>query len=363
MTDQPRLSQILAPLLEGVALSQLLKLSFGGIRIDVRANDPELIARLARYYRDFRVESGAAAMVVNAVECSPPKLSLPFTLKEREPGKAQVKEGYADLADGRLVRKVRTDMVFAFGGREHYAFGPCIQNEAQVVNFVNNRYIQLVLHEGGLLFHSAAVGLNGRCLALAGFAGAGKSTLALHIMRLGTDFISNDRAMMRRSGDQLEILGVPKMPRVNPGTVLHNESLRPMIGERERAVFEAMPPAELWNLEHKYDAFIDECFGPNRFKLRGRLTLLVILNWRRDSEPLSIRPVRLRERTDLLPAFMKDVGLFFEADDPEHELDFSAGAYLDLLDHCRVVEVTGGVDFEKAARAILALLEQEGRHP
>lgn len=254
-------------------------------------------------------------------------------------------------------------MVFAFGSGEHYAFGPCLDNEPQLVNFVNNRYIQLVLNRGSLLFHTAAVAFNGAALALAGFAGAGKSTLALHIMRLGTDFVSNDRAMVRRSDDHLEILGVPKMPRVNPGTVLHNESLRPVIAKEERKVFEAMPPSELWNLEHKYDAFIHQCFGPNRFKLSGRLALLVILNWQRTAEPLSIRPVSLRERTDLLASFMKDVGLFFEADEPAHQLDFTSAAYLDLLEHCRVLELRGGIDFPKAARELLVQLQQHGNFP
>jgi HprK-related kinase B len=361
MSDRSRLSEVLAPLLEGATFSQRLRLSFAGVRIDVRSNSPELIARLKRYYLDFLANSGAPDMVVNALECPPPELSLPLTLKEREPGKTQFKEAYADLADGRLVRKVRTDMLFAFGGDEHCAFGPCLENEPQVVNFINNRYIQLVLHRGALLFHAASVALDGYGLALAGFAGAGKSTLALHIMGLGADFVSNDRAMVRLTGDRLEILGVPKMPRVNPGTVIHNESLRPVIPEQERAAYEVMSPAELWSLEHKYDAFIDECFGPNRFKLKGQLALLTILNWRRNSGPVNISWVKLRERPDLLPAFMKDVGLFFEADDPEHELDFSSHAYLDLLDHCRVLELTGGVDFERAARELLGLLQAECR--
>lgn len=354
-----KLSEILTPFLEGVTLSHRLGLSFAGTRIDVLTNDAELIHRIGLYYRDFRDDWGHPAMVVNAVECLPPQLSLPLTLKEREPGKTQFKEAYAELADGRLVRKVRTDMVFAFGGDEHYAFGPCIANEAQVVNFINNRYIQQVLHRGALLFHTAAVSSNGRGLALAGFAGAGKSTLALHLMRQGTDFVSNDRAMVRPAENGLQILGVPKMPRVNPGTVVHNESLRPVIPESERKAFEALPPAELWDLEHKYDAFIDECFGPGRFKLKTRLALLAILNWGRNSRPLTIEPVRLRDRTDLLPAFMKDVGLFFEADDPEHEFDFSADAYLDLLESCRVVELTGGVDFDGAASELLALLQDD----
>ena len=100
-----------------------------------------------------------------------------------------------------------------------------------------------------------------------GFSGTGKSTLALHIMRSGTDFISNDRVMVEKAFQQHTMYGVAKMPRINPGTVLNNDSLQSVIPEQERLEFEALPPDELWDLEHKYDAFIDHCFGRRKFTL------------------------------------------------------------------------------------------------
>ena len=66
----------------------------------------------------------------------------------------------------------------------HAAVGPCLANDNQIVNFINNRLIEVRLRAGDLLFHAAGVARNGRGLALAGFSGAGKSTLALAIMRL-----------------------------------------------------------------------------------------------------------------------------------------------------------------------------------
>jgi HprK-related kinase B len=108
--------------------------------------------------------------------------------------------------------------------------------------------------------------LSGPGLALAGLSGMGMSTLALHVMQLGADFVSNDRLMVERRGGGLTMHGVAKMPRVNPGTVLHNPCLAPVIPEEERVRFEDLSPDELWTLEHKYDAFIAECFGPGRFR-------------------------------------------------------------------------------------------------
>jgi HprK-related kinase B len=65
----------------------------------------------------------------------------------------------------------------------------------------------------------------------------------------------------------------------------------------------------------------------------------------------------LAERRDLLPAFMKSVGLFFEMDDPACDMDFSEAAYLDLLKDCPALEITGGIDFEAASQACLNFLK------
>ena len=233
----------------------------------------------------------------------PLDVNIPLSIKEPDPGKTKIKEEYANLADGRIVKKRLTGMVFVFGGDRHVALGPCVSNDNQVVNFINNRFIEFLIKGGCLLFHAAGIAWKGRGLAISGFSGTGKSTLALHIMRSGTDFISNDRVLVERSVQQLTMYGVAKMPRVNPGTVLHNDLLRSVIPAVERRKFEALPREELWNLEHKYDAIIDECFGLEKFKLSCPMTGLVVLNWKRMDAPCDVRPVNLNRRRDLLPRF------------------------------------------------------------
>jgi HprK-related kinase B len=182
-------------------------------------------------------------------------------------------------------------------------------------------------------------------LALAGFAGAGKSTLALHLMSQGSNFVSNDRLLLLPDG---RMLGVPKLPRINPGTALTNPDLARVIPEGQRAAFSELDPDELWTLEHKFDVPIHECFGPGRFTLSSPLCGLVILNWRRNGLALQFRDVDLRTRTDLLPAVRKDPGLFFLNDG--RPLDHSEERYLERLSGTRVVEITGGVDFSAAVR-------------
>ncbi len=335
-----------------------LTLDFNGYRIAVRTDSVALRDKLAFYFKDFLAASASADVAVTALEGPAPDpadlagLGVSLTVKQPDPGKTKIKEEFADLADGRLVRKRITGLVFLFGGGVHLALGPCAANDNQVVNFINNRFIQWTLDAGCLLFHAAGVAPAGRGQAQARFSGMGKSTLALHAMNHGLDFVSNDRLMVRRNG-ALTMYGLAKMPRINPGTVLHNPALAPVMPEADRRRFAALPPDELWSLEHKVDAFIDQCFGPGRFRLSAEMCGLVLLNWQRDGGPLHAARVDLRQRPDLLPAFMKDVGLFY-SDNPDLAApDFSAEAYLDLLDGCPVYELTGGADFAAAAQLLL----------
>jgi HprK-related kinase B len=223
----------------------------------------------------------------------------------------------------------------------------------QVVNFINNRHIQWALCRGCLLGHAAGVIVNGRGLAMAGFSGSGKSTLALHLMSRGAVFVSNDRLMVERNEDAVRMYGVAKLPRINPGTALNNPHLKKIISAEEMERFQAMSEAELWDLEYKYDAPIDELFGPDRFVLQAPMFGLVILNWRRGGGPLKVDKVDLRERRDLLPAFMKSAGLFFTPDGACRSTPPTESSYLDMLSACKVWEMSGGADFDGAARHCL----------
>ncbi|MDJ0784238.1 MAG: HprK-related kinase B [Desulfosarcinaceae bacterium] len=294
---------------------------------------------------------------ISVHEAPPPEITETLTVKQPDPGKTKIKEAYLDLTDGRIVRKRLTGMCFYFSDREHLAVGPCQENLNQVVNFINNRFIQWRLCQGALLGHAAAVTKLGRGLAMAGFSGAGKSTLSLHVMAGDAIFVSNDRLMVTPSGDGLRMSGVAKLPRINPGTILNNPKLGVLLSAAEKAQFSALGREELWNLEHKYDVPIETCFGADRFVLSAEMTGLVILNWQHSDAPTRVAVVDPAQRSDLLPAFMKSTGLFFL---PHAECRMPAPTlenYTDLLSRCTVIEISGGVDFAKAAQTCLRFLE------
>jgi len=332
-----------------------LGLRFGDMSIDFETNDPALVDELAEYFQGFVTEpDGRADVSLTALESPELKIPTALTVKPPDPGKTKVKEEYVDCPDGRIVRKRLTGMVFLFGGPTNLAAGPCRTNSNQIVNFINSRLIQWDLDHDALLAHAAAVSLGERGLALAGFSGMGKSTLALHLMSHGLDFVSNDRLLIKRLDGKAVIRGVPKLPRINPGTALNNPDLTSVIPEDDLDVFARLDEDQIWDLEHKYDVYINQCFGPNRFRLEADLSVLGILNWRRSGQPIMVQRIDLAERLDLLAAVKKPPGLFFLP--PAGEVEYRDQDYLDRLSDIPVFEITGGIDFPGAASACLERL-------
>lgn len=329
-----------------------------GCPIRVDSNSPELVARLNRYYEDYISAKQQPHIHVTLLDAPSPKMPLKFAIYPPKPGK-RVKDEYVDLADGRILRKRLTGMLFLFGTGRHLAIGQCLDNGNQVINFINNRFMQWRLNRGDLLCHAAAVARNGRGLAIAAAAGSGKSTLALHLLARNAEtlFVSNDRLLIRRQNDTLLMTGLPKLPRVNPGTILHNPKLTGMTPPRDRARYQALPANQLWDLEEKYDVDIRRRFGPGRVRLVAPMDALIVLNWCRNAGPIRASGVDLRQRPDLLHALIKRPGVHYLS--PGKLMpDLSDPAYLRCLGHCPVWEISGGIDFDAAASNCLDILHR-----
>lgn len=60
------------------------------------------------------------------------------------------------------------------------------------------------------IFHASSVALGGRGALILGASGAGKSSLALHLMALGATLISDDRTVARRGPTEEVLLSAPE---------------------------------------------------------------------------------------------------------------------------------------------------------
>jgi HprK-related kinase B len=356
------ISELAAELCGKYPPTRQLWIEIGGFTVFVRSNSAELLVELARYFSDLVVPPAPArGLCITALEADPPRFPLEFRDWPREPGKVGKKERYADAVDGRVVYKTRTQMQFLLSQNELVAVGPALSNPNQVINFIISQYLARRLDEGWALCHAAGVALGGRGLGIAARAGSGKSTLALHLISSGLSFVSNDRLLVKRTGGLAELAGVPKMPRVNPGTLLHNPDLAGILPEERREALLRMPMGELWQLEEKYDVMVPEVYGPGRCIYRAPIAALLVLEWTHSaSAPARFGRVDLTERPDLLELVMKSPGVFHRdregrnaaetaRPDPEH--------YFRALSGVPVYEATGRADFDVGVGFCRRLLE------
>ena len=165
--------------------------------------------------------------------------------------------------------------------------------------------------------HAAAVRTAQKGLAISGLSGGGKSTTMLRLMEIaGTQYVTNDRLLVRRQDSVTGALGIPKLPRINPGTIVTNARLAGLIDEEREEELRTLEPDELWHLEEKYDLHIDDIYGPGRISHDAHLTDFWVLNWSRDSATATeVKKVELDDRPDLLSAIMKSPGPFYQGAD------------------------------------------------
>jgi HprK-related kinase B len=322
-------------------------------RLAIRSNSERFLQCMQRYFSHVLAASGDDVRAeVIAIERDIVNTSVEFVDWKREPGKTGRKDAIYDFPAGRLVRKVRTGMLFLQSDRDMIVAGPCLEYDNQVINFINSQFLNWLQNDGYLLCHAAALSRNGHGLAIAGLSGGGKSTLMLNLMDdAATAFVSNDRLLVRRQGETTHAVGIPKLPRINPGTIVHNPRLFPLIDENSREQLLQLDKKELWKLEQKYDANINELYGPGRIQHETGLYRFLVLNWQHDTDKeLQVNRVDLSQRSDLLSAIMKPSGPFymdtagvFNSDDAFPE----ASNYLTELADVEIYEASGKIDFER----------------
>jgi len=327
-----------------------LAVSVGHIRLRLRCAGA-LRAELAAYFADVLSEDAPDAIEIDILEGQSLDPAPDWVDWAREPGKTGRKDAIHDLRDGRLVFKWRSGVTFLQSRAARVAFGPVGANVNQVINFINTQVLNACLRDGWQICHAAAVTNGARMLAIAGLSGGGKSTAVLRMMDLpGTAFVTNDRLMVRGGAPVPTALGIPKHPRINPGTILHNARLHPLLTPARRAELSAMPPEDLWHLEEKHDLIVPEIYGAGRLRISAPLTDFWVLNWQRDStQPTARSDATLADRPDLLGAIMKSAGPFYADASGRFHTDqtpLDPEGYLAALQNVRVGEVTGRVDFD-----------------
>lgn len=342
-------------------VERVVDLDMGYCSCRLQSNSTALLQQLAEYFSFIVSPVVEPTYTLQLIETDDVDLAVDFIDWKREPGKTGRKDSFVDLDGARLVRKVRTGMVFLQSESHLIAAGPCLENDNQVINFICSQMMTWLQQRDWLICHAAAVVHKQKTIAVAGFSGGGKSSLMLTMLEhADTQFLTNDRLFIKAEHHSVGAAGIPKMPRINPGTIVYNPRLHDLISQTEREQLAALPNEELWELEQKYDADIERFYGKDRIQYKAPFDALLILNWSRDTnEPVALNEVNLRQRPELLQAVMKSPGPFYQDSAGKFITDeyrFMPESYLDTLAHVAVYEATGGIDFDSLAQQYLAVV-------
>ncbi|HHT00935.1 MAG TPA: HprK-related kinase B, partial [Thiomicrospira sp.] len=202
----------------------------------------------------------------------------------------------------RLLHKVKTGKLFLQPAPSQaesqtlipLALGKAQANSSQIINFILTQYLNQHLRQNWQLGHCSGMQLNQKGLAFAGLSGGGKSTLMLHLLNQAEHFISNDRLLLKRQNSRLIMRGIPKQPRINPGTIVHNPRLHTLMTDQERHEYLALPTETLRAIEKKYDAPVHHLYHENCYLSESPVDALFILNWQSNSdEPTLVSQVTL----------------------------------------------------------------------
>lgn len=347
-----------------------LTLPFSGLTLRVLADQPAILDHLEAYYSGLTESSLSqkGAHETDQLEQRVLLLNKQSDISGREwtPVKRAkttplgLKEAYVDTPQGRWIHKVRTEMVLFQSLTEPLAMGELNKHPSQVINFINNQFLNHHQRGGFLLGHASAFDINGNTTAIAASSGGGKSTLMLKALETTeARFLSNDRILFTPENGQINILGVAKHPRVNPGTLVNSEHLIDILPAEERSRFERMPKSQLWNIEQKYDVLIPVAYGEDKTALSGTLKHLILLDWALDAtEPTALGSVDIETTPEALAGLRKSAGPFFQHADgnfPPGETQ-PCEVYAENLSGVQVLRLTGAVDFERA----IELLQAEG---
>lgn len=337
-----------------------LGLMVGGVPVALYSNAPRVVERLREYFAPYATPRIAPdAPVVHLVHGEPvydaARLrDIPRRLREQG-----VKEAYYDADGFRVVVKRRTGVTVYVVEPDHYVVGDLARNFNQAVNLVMTVYAKEMLRRGYVMLHASAIvgALDG--VAFASASGFGKSTIALALVERHQHLVTNDRLFVRASNGAVEMVGVPKKPRVNPGTLLRIQSLSPLVTEEERARYASMTPEQLWSIESKHDVDVDALYGPGTTRLSGLLRAIFLLRWSPLDRGWNVRTLPPGDRVAAIEPLLKTAGVYDLRPSPAAQ---QQQLLRDVAAAVAVYDVRGRADVDRLADLVLErALSRPGR--
>ena len=322
-----------------------------GVRLAVRTNDDRVASRLAAYFAPY-VSPGEVPDAPSLYVLQGDPIFAPARLRDVAPGRPGKvsKDALYDTPWGRVVLKRRTGVVIYVAEPDHFVVGNVVRHLNQAVNAVSMIFAKAMIRRGYVMLHASAVLGSSGGVGFAAASGAGKSTMALALLERGYRFITNDRLLVRAVSGRAEMAGVPKLPRVNPGTLLKLPGLRGMVPPGDRERYEQLAPAALWTVEEKHDVDVDDIFGRGTRQLAGILRVLYFLRWDPTGEGWGVRPLDAGGRLTALRRLVKGLGVYDPRPPKEADEESALGGIAGAIE---AYEVVGKADIVELRTLIL----------
>jgi HprK-related kinase B len=289
-----------------------VRLKFLNFRIDVETNSLRVASRLTTYFGAYLAAGGdPARLVVLQAEPEYDAARLQPWTRPSQPGR-EPKESYYDARGTRYILKNRTGVLITIGKRGAVIAGDVERHVNQVVNLIGTLFGISLLDQGYAMLHASAVvaANDDQAAIFLGNSGSGKSSLALQLIEAGGyDFVSNDRVLLKAGRRGVHVVGLPKKPRVNPGTLLASRSLMSLVPADKRPLYEKLSPADLWRLEEKTDIDVGRMLGA-RERLDAWLRRAYSLEWKPAGKGLTVEPLLAEEALAAMATTAKDFGAF-----------------------------------------------------
>ncbi len=337
-----------------------LRLNFNRFGLKFLTNSQDLYNLVRAYHAAFvadetQTPANSTVYAIHAPELQSHHMMRDFSRVERG---QKIKEEFADIYEGRLVRKKRTGVEMFFDGHNHLIYGSLTDNLHQVNNFINVVYSRHYLVQKGYLLWNAAAFSSGfendGVVAFAGLEGPGLSSAIMRFLERGYGFCTFDRLMIKAEGDQVNVLGYPTLPAVNAAMLLGNPNLTKMLSPAEIEKLEAIPKSQLMHSQQRYYVDVARLFGKQKYRIRGALKALYLLKWTTDrSQQSRVRELKPQETMKELALYYKDLGVF--------DLNNTRGERLvapnwmqlrRIFDHIRMFSVEGMVSFDEFANHV-----------
>ena len=326
-------------------------LEIAGVALRVQTNAALLDTRLRSYFAPYVVaEPPDPAGRVSLFMGTPVYDAARLVDIPRRASAAGIKEAFYDAADARVILKRRTGVVIYVAEPEHYVVGDLDANFNQAVNAVAMVFAKAMVRRGFVMLHASAVLGETGGIAFASSSGSGKSTLALMLVDRHQHLVTNDRLFIRATPGGTEMVGVPKRPRVNPGTLLHIPRLTALLTPDERRNYSPLTADQLWTLERKHDVDVDAIYGAGTVRLRGPLRVLFLLRWSQSGRGWSVQPASPDESAAALGQVVKAVGVY---DITVPDQAARQAALLKAAEAISVYVVSGRTDVDRLVAFIL----------